>query len=160
MVKFIITNNSILPEDIAFLKGKVRIIEDTEISEDLFETDNVLIDKLGALEDAGFIKIIRQYNDIQNASDIIACTDRVEMLRGVPTSLRVHILDHIWDFSETELLGPTAIMRHLLSLKRAIRINRKNWSIILNSWLSRAEDVDEISEIIEISEIEGTKKNT
>ena len=90
MVKFIITNNSILPEDIAFLKGKVRIIEDTEISEDLFETDNVLIDKLGALEDAGFIKIIRQYNDIQNASDIIACTDRVEMLRGVPTSLRVH----------------------------------------------------------------------
>ena len=154
MVKFIITKNSIDPEDIAFLKGKVRIVEDAEIGEDLFETDDVLIGKLGALEDAGFIKIIRQYNDIQNVSDIIACTDRVEMLHGVPTSLRIHILGHIWDFSETELLGPTALMRHLLRIKRAIRINWKSWTMNLNSWLSRAEDVDEISKV------EGTEKNT
>ena len=149
MVKFIITNNSIAPEDITFLKGKVRIVKDAEIDEDLFETYNVFIDKLSALEDAGIVKIMRQYNDIRNVSDIISCTDRVEMLRAAPTALRVYILDHVWDFSETELLGPTAITRHLLSLKRAIRINRRNWSIILNSWFSRAEDVDEMGEIEE-----------
>ena len=152
MVKFIIVKEGFYPDDIAFLKGNVRAVPDADISDELFETDDAFIPKLELLEEMAFIKIVHQYNSIEDVSDIIRCTSRVEMLHGGSTELRVYILGHIWEFSDSELMGPTAVMKRLLGFKRALHIKTKDWWMILDSWLSRSEDIKEISERDEIIE--------
>ena len=152
MVKFIITKDDLYPDDIAFLKDNYRVAQGEDFGENIFEADDTLIDKLETLELAGFIKIIHQYNGIENVSDIIRCTEKVEILQGGSMALRIHILGHLWEFSETELHGKTALEGRLFRLKKAIHIKQKDWWSILDSWLSRAEDIDEISERDELVE--------
>jgi hypothetical protein len=74
------------------------------------------------------------------------------MLHGGSMAIRVHILGHLWEFSEKELHGKTALEGRLFRLKKAIHIKEKDWWSILDSWLSRAEDIDEISDRDEVVE--------
>ena len=152
MVKFIIIKEDFFPDDIAFLKGNVRAVPNDGIGETILETDDIFIDKLEVLEDASLIKIIHQYNGIEDVSDIVGCTEKVEMLHGGSMELRVYILGHIWEFTENELMGPQALMKRLLRLKKAIHIKTKDWWAILDSWLNRSEDIKEISERDELIE--------
>jgi hypothetical protein len=78
--------------------------------------------------------------------DILRNTEKVEMLQGGSVRLRVHILGNVWEFTESELLGPTALEKRLLRLKKAIFVKKDEWSKILQDWFDRSEDIKEISE--------------
>ena len=135
------------PDDIAFLNGNYRVFNDMKSGSCIFETDNVFLVKMEVLEDAGFIKLIMELSDIRNISDIIKYTEKVEFFRGSPMAIRVYILGHIWNFTENELLGTTAIMRRIGNPTSKMRINKKNWYRILQCWFDISIDVKELSKI-------------
>lgn len=159
MVKFIITKDGLYPDQISFLGDCYTVssscMDDQSGCSDgvnVFETKDEFIADLEVLERAGFIKVIHDFDSIEEPSDILRCTRKVEMLQGGIVKLRVYILDCVWEFTESELLGPTALVKRLLRLKKAIYIKKEEWIVILNNWLSSAEDVIEINEDEEVRE--------
>ena len=151
MVKFFIIRDDLYPDQILYLRGNCTVVSNDE-GLSVFETSDKLYPKLKALEEAGFIKIIRDLNEINEPLDVLLCTEKVQMIRRGPVRLYVYILGHKLEFTDGELLGPTALMRGLLCLKKYIPISHKNWSLILDEWLSMAEDIEEISEEDEVNE--------
>ena len=159
MVKFVITKDDLYPDQIAFLGGDYTSISSCDTDQNscndglsMVETKDEFIPDLDVLERAGFIKVVHDFDSIEEPSDILRCTKKVEMLQGGTVKLRVYILDGIWEFTESELLGPTALVKRLIRLKKAVYVKKEEWQEILSNWLRSAEDVIEINEDEEVRE--------
>ena|GEM_PF-2310274 len=152
-MKFIPTADDFDPDSIPFLKGLCTRITEPDGTE-LYEAPAELGDKLKVLEEAGFIRIIKaqDISQISSYEDIIELTERVELLQGGTAHLRAVVAGHIFEFTESQLLSPNTLMKRLIRLKKFIRIKPKEWEYIITDWLSRAVEVQEISEEDEIRE--------
>jgi cell fate (sporulation/competence/biofilm development) regulator YlbF (YheA/YmcA/DUF963 family) len=152
-MRFVIVNENIYLEEIPFLRERYKIVSSAAEEEYVYETDNELEEKLKVLEEAGFIKRVKEkVNEIEKASDIIPATERVEILQGGKMNLRVYLAGHQFEFTEDELESSRALWKRLLRLKKAIRITQKEWSEILQNWLERSENIKEINEEEELRE--------
>jgi hypothetical protein len=152
-LKFIATSAAFDPDSIPFLKDKCKRILEPDGTE-VYDVPSEFRDKLVVLEEAGFIRIIKPQNfsQITGFEDIIELTEKVELLQGGTAHLRVVIADHVFEFTESQLLSPTTLMKRLIRLKKFVRIKPKEWEYIITDWLSRAEEIQEISEDDEIRE--------
>lgn len=153
--RFILTKENISVRDIEFLQG-VEIREfrqpDGEIIYEV-QADPNLIQKMKVIEEAGFIKPIKEeLREVESIEDLIPLTKKVEIVQGGPLYMRVYLGDHILTFNENQLLTPTMLRKYLLRLGKILRIKQKDWEELAQYWLDIAEKVDEVSEEGEIIE--------
>lgn len=138
-------------DEIAFLRGRYKIISSVIDGEDIYEVDDELRDELKVLEKAGFVKIIKgEIHDIEKAEDLLSLTERVEIVEGGSLFLRVQLAGHTLSFTEDQLLTPTALRKYLLRIGKVLSIKQKEWNELLQYWLDIGERVSEVSEDEEV----------
>lgn len=140
-------------EEIPFLKDQYKVVSDVADADFVYEVDDAKKDKLKVFEEAGFIKEVKgERNEIEGVDDIIRLTEKVEVLQGGSLYMRVKLLGHELQFTESQLLSPMALSRQLLRLKKLIKPTGKDWKAILEYWFSVSEDIKEESETEEYVE--------
>jgi len=137
-------------DDISFLKGEYKKVSAPTDPEIIYEVDEKFREKLKVLEEAGFIRVIKQdLHDIEKVEDLIPMTERVQ---GGSLFLRVQLAGHTLSFTEGQLLSPTALRKYLLRMGKVLRIKQKDWEELLQYWLDTGEKVNEVSEEEEVAE--------
>jgi len=140
-------------DDISFLKGKYKVVSTPTDPEIIYEVDENYREKLKVLEEAGFIKVIKQdLHEIEKVEDLIPMTERVEIVQGGSLFLRVQLAGHILSFTEGQLLSPTTLRKYLLRMGKVLGIKQKDWEELLQYWLDIGEKVSEVSEEEEVAE--------
>ena len=140
-------------DDISFLKGEYRVVSTPTDPEIIYEVDEKFREKLKVLEEAGFIKVIKQdLQDIEKVEDLIPMTERVEIVQGGSLFLRVQLGGHTLSFTEGQLLTPTTLRKYLLRMGKVLRISQKDWEELLQYWLDTGNKVNEVSEEEEVAE--------
>jgi len=140
-------------DDISFLKGEYKKVSAPTDPEIIYEVDEKFREKLKVLEEAGFIRVIKQdLHDIEKVEDLIPMTERVEIVQGGSLFLRVQLAGHTLSFTEGQLLSPTALRKYLLRMGKVLRIKQKDWEELLQYWLDTGEKVNEVSEEEEVAE--------
>ena len=153
--RFMLTKENLSVRDIEFLRDveirELRQPDGVLIYE--IQADSNLIQKMKVLEEAGFIKPIKEeLREVESVDDLISLTKRVEVVQGGSLYMRVHLSDHILTFNESQLLTPTMLRKYLLRLGKCLRIRQNDWDELVQYWLDIAEKIDEVSEEDEIIE--------
>ncbi|MCD6148320.1 hypothetical protein J7J18_03015, partial [bacterium] len=138
-MRFIVIKDMPL-DDISFLKGEYRVVSTPTDPEIIYEVDEKFREKLKVLEEAGFIRVIKQdLHDIDDVEDLIPMTERVEIVQGGSLFLRVQLAGHTLTFTEGQLLSPTTLRKYLLRMGKVLRIKQKDWEELLQYWLDTGE---------------------
>jgi len=153
-MRFVILHDDIVIEDIAFLRGRYKVVSTALDEEIIYEVDDELRQKIEVFEEAGLVKTIKaeRIEDVKSAEDIMRLSEKVQLLKSGSAFLRVYLAGHEIEFTERELLSPLAIMTKMIRLRKNVKIKRSEWDKILDYWLARAEEIDEITEEDEIRE--------
>ena len=149
-MRFVVLKDDLYPGDVPFLRSAKANEESSEI---VYEIGEEVREKLKVLEEAGFVKVVKESLDsIRSVDDVMRLTERVEVLQGGTMFLRVFLCGHEIEFMEDELLNPIALRKRLLRLMAIVNIKNEEWNDLLRFWFSIATRVKEISEEDEIRE--------
>lgn len=140
-MKFTITSENFLLDEIPYLKGNWRANGD-----DTYDISDSFLSEMRVFEKSGFVKILKDLNEIENAGDIIRKTESVSSFTGEPLQLAVTIAGSTFLFDEKELLSSRALRIRLLRLKKIVEIKSVEWKEILKFWFEIATELDEPSE--------------
>jgi len=149
-MKFIWLDENKYIDSIPFLKNNY---ENTENSPDpdyivynVKKSSPEIYSQMHLLEKCGFLKIVKEINELESAEDIIPMTKRVEKLKSSPMYLKVYFPETSFLLSETELLSSTQFRKCLLREGKFIYIAPKDWVSIVKAWLNISVEIIEETE--------------
>ncbi len=149
-MKFIWADDDKYPDQVPFLKNNYEIVEDNPDPDvtvyKIKKEDEHTNIRLKLLEEMGFIKIIKEINELQSVEDIIPMTKRVEKLKSSPMYLKIYFPNTSFLLSESELMTVTKFRKCLLREGKFISIPSKAWWGIVQYWLDVAEEIVEETE--------------
>ncbi len=154
-MKFVWLDKDKYPNQIPFLKGNCEdtgesIDPDVVVYRIKKETDTIF-SQMKVMESCGFLKIMKEVNELEDAEDILHMTRRVEKLKSTsgsssPMYLKVHFPHTTFLLTESELLSPTKFRKCLLREGKFIFISGKVWVPLVQAWLDMSEEIREESE--------------
>ena len=152
-MKFVVIDDSFSLDRSPWLSEAKKVSSSSDV-EGVYEISDDYRSKMKVLEEFGFVKEIKgEITELEQLSDLMRLTDKVELLQGGDIYLKVKLVNgHEFLFSEDEMLGLKAIKQRLLRLKAVIPVTGADWREVLKYWLSIAEEINEPSEERSIAE--------